>query len=64
MLHKMSLDVNSKCKNRCVQIYFEWRAKISTIPHSCCLFNKIFLVNHWRDNLNCSVNAPSLLPVR
>ena len=20
----------------------------------CCVFNKVFLVNHWRDILNCS----------
>ena len=41
MLHKLSFDVG--LSNSVV-----WPMKLR------CVFNKVFLVNHWHDILNCS----------
>ena len=61
MSHKFSLlwpNPVGKCRNRYIQIYFHLRILpeyhtrelgLSARPTKlrCCVFNKVFLVNHW-----------------
>ena len=57
MLHKLSLDTNpiGKYRTRCLQIDFHlvseycvWLSNSTAWPMklTCCVFNKVFLVNH------------------
>ena len=63
--------------SRCIQICFSFCERILPEYHTrdvglsnsmarpmklrCCVFNKVFLVNHWRDTLNCIAVGPSYL---
>ena len=58
MSHKLSLDGNSMAISYWQVYELVYTGLSNSMAQSmelrCCVLNKVFLINHWRDILNCS----------